>query len=55
VEGLGPLDCDLPEKVRLRLDVRVERALLDAEGLREVADRGAVVALLGKEPGGGAG
>jgi hypothetical protein len=55
VECLGSLARDLPQEVDLRLDVRVERALLDAEGLREVADRGAVVALLGKEPGGGAG
>jgi hypothetical protein len=55
VESLGALDRDLPKEVRLRVDVRVERALLDAEGLCEVADGGAVVALLGEEPGGGAG
>jgi len=54
VEGLGALAGDLPEQVGLRLDVRVERALLHAEGLREVADRGAVVALLGEEASGGA-
>jgi len=55
MKSLGTLDCDLPEEVRLRLDVRVERALLDAERLGEVADGGAVIALLGEEPGGGAG
>jgi hypothetical protein len=38
VEGLGALDRDLPEEVRLRVDVRVERALLDAESVGEVAD-----------------
>ena len=55
VERLGALARDLPEQVGLRLDVRVERALLHAERLGEVADRGAVVALLREEPGGGAG
>ncbi len=55
MEGLGTLARDLPEQVGLRLDVRVERALLDAERLGEVADGRAVVALLGEEPGGGAG
>jgi hypothetical protein len=55
VEGLGALGGDLPEQVRLPLDVRVERALLDAERLGEVADGGAVVALLGEEAGGGPG
>jgi hypothetical protein len=55
VERLGALAGDLPEQVDLRLDVGVEGALLDAERLGEVADRGAVVALLGKEAGGGAG
>jgi hypothetical protein len=55
VEGFGTLARDLPEQVRLPFDVRVERALLDAERLGEVADGGAVIALLGKEPGGGAG
>jgi hypothetical protein len=55
MKGLGALAADLPEQVGLRLDVRVERALLDAEGVREVADRGAVVALLCEEARGGAG
>jgi hypothetical protein len=55
VERLGALACDVPEKVGLGLDVRVERAFLDPERLGEIADRGAVVALLGEEPGGGAG
>jgi len=55
VEGIRALARDLPEQVGLRLDVRVERPLLDAERLGEVADGGAVVALLREEPGGGAG
>jgi ring-1,2-phenylacetyl-CoA epoxidase subunit PaaA len=55
MERLGALARDLPEKVGLRFDVRVEGALLDAERLCEIADRGAVVALLGEEPCGGAG
>jgi hypothetical protein len=55
VERLGAFARDLPQEIGLGVDVRVERALLDAEGLGEVADRGAVVALLGEEPGGGAG
>src|SRR5207302_5827267 len=46
---------DLPEQVGLRLDVCVERALLDSEGLREITDRGAVIALLREETGGSAG
>jgi hypothetical protein len=54
VEGLGALARDRPEQVFLRLDVRVERALLQAECVGEVADGRAVVALLGEEPGGGA-
>jgi hypothetical protein len=55
VKGVGAFPRDLPEQVCLPLDVRVERALLDAERLGEVADRGAVIALLGEEPGGGPG
>jgi ring-1,2-phenylacetyl-CoA epoxidase subunit PaaA len=55
VKRLGSSGSDLPQEVGLRLDVGVERALLDAERLGEVADRGAVVALLGEESGGGAG
>jgi hypothetical protein len=55
VEGLGALVRDLPEQVSLPLDVCVERAFLDAERLREVADRGAVVPLFREEAGGGAG
>ena len=41
----------LPEQVGLGIDVGVERPLLDAHRLCEIADRGAVVALLGEEPG----
>src|SRR5919198_764727 len=52
VERLGALACDLPEEVRLRLDVGIEGALLHPHRLGEVADRRAVVALLGEEPGG---
>jgi hypothetical protein len=44
----------LPEEVGLRLDVRVERALLEPERVGEIADRRPVVALLGEEPGCGA-
>jgi hypothetical protein len=55
VERLGAFARDLPEEVGLALDVRVERALLDAERLGEVADRCAVIALLREEAGGGAG
>src|SRR5207237_9434998 len=55
VECLGPLARDLPQQVDLRLDVGVERALLDAERLGEIAHRRAVVALLGEESRGGAG
>src|SRR3954465_7292328 len=40
----------LVEQVLLRGDVRVERALLDAERLGDLADRGAVVALLREQP-----
>jgi hypothetical protein len=38
------------KQVLLGVDVGVERPLLDAERLREVADRGAVVAPLREEP-----
>ena len=55
VECRGAVASDLPEQVGLRLDVRVERALLDAHRLGEVADRCAVVALLREEAGGGTG
>ena len=55
VERDRALARDLPEQVGLRLDVRVERALLHAHRLGEIADRRAVVALLGEEAGGGAG
>src|SRR3954469_12397392 len=40
----------LVEQVLLRGDVRGERALLDAKRLRDLADRGAVVALLREQP-----
>jgi hypothetical protein len=50
VEGLGPLAHRLVEQILLRIDVGVERALLDAQGFGQVADRRPVVALLGEEP-----
>ena len=50
VEGGCTVPRDLPQEVGLRLDVRVQRALLDAHRFGEIADRGAVVALLGEEP-----
>ena len=55
VERRRALARDLPQQVGLRLDVRVERALLHAHRLGEIADRRAVVALLREEAGGGAG
>jgi hypothetical protein len=55
MKRLGPLTGDVPEQVGLRLDVGVERPLLDAERRGEIADRRAVVALLGEETGGGSG
>ena len=57
MERSRPSGHRLVEQVLLRLDVRVERALLDAERLGDLADRGAVVALLartGARPGGSA-
>jgi hypothetical protein len=42
----------LVEELLLARDVRVERALLDAERLRDVADGRAVIALLREEAGG---
>ena len=51
MEGDRAVVRDLPEQVGLRVDVGVERALLDAHRLGQVADRRAVVALLGEEPG----
>jgi hypothetical protein len=55
MKRLGALARDVPEQVGLRLDVRVERPLLDAERLRQIADGRAVIALLGEEPGGSSG
>src|SRR5262245_57025071 len=55
VERGSALRERLVEEVLLRGDVRVERALLDAEGLGDVPDRRAVVALLREEPSGLAG
>src|SRR4029450_1161819 len=46
VERARPRGHRLVKQVLLRLDVRVERPLLDAERLRDLADRRAVVALL---------
>jgi len=48
MEGLGALAADLPEQVGLRVDVGVERALLQAERLGQVADGGAVIAFCAK-------
>src|SRR6185369_12990278 len=48
------LPRNVPEEVCLRRDVGVQRALLEPERLREVADGRAVIALLGEEPGRGA-
>src|SRR5262245_50903178 len=50
VERVGAFPHRRVEQVLLRRDVRVQRALLDAHRLREVADRGAVVALFGEQP-----
>jgi hypothetical protein len=55
VEGLGALAHGLVEQVLLRVDMGVERALLHAERLGEIADRRPVVAALGEEAGGFAG
>ena len=52
MERLGALPHRLVEQVLLPVDVGVERALLDADRVREGADRRAVVALLGEETGG---
>ncbi len=49
MERLGPLPHGLVQELLLALDVRIERAFLNSQGRREVADRGAVVALLGEE------
>src|SRR5262249_306166 len=51
VEGGCTVARDVPQQVGLRVDVRVERALLDAHRLGQIADRRPVVALLGEEPG----
>jgi len=52
VEGVRALPGDLPQQVLLGRDVVVERRLLDAELLRQIGQGRALVALLGKEPGG---
>ena len=52
VERVRALAHRLVEQILLRLGMRVERALLHAHRLGEIAHRRAVVALLGKEPGG---
>src|SRR5439155_2213890 len=49
MEGARALAHRLVEQVLLRGDVRVERALLDAERVGDLADRRAVVALLRKQ------
>ena len=46
VKGCRALAQRLPEQVLLRGDMGVERALLHAQGLGDVADRRAVIALL---------
>jgi hypothetical protein len=55
VEGVCALSHRLVEQVLFGGDPGVDRGLLDAESLRKVADRGAVVAPFGEEPGGLAG
>src|SRR5262249_47582350 len=50
VEGDGTLAQCLVEQVLLRVDVGVDRALLYTHRLGQVADRGAVVPLLGEQP-----
>src|SRR6266516_3357087 len=49
MKSAGAFGHRLVEQVLLRADVRVERALLHAHRLGEVADRGAVVTLLGEQ------
>jgi hypothetical protein len=55
VKGLRTLARDLPQEVCFRVDVRVERALLQAERFSQIADGGAVIPLLREKAGGGAG
>ena len=55
MESRGPVPHRLEEQVLLGVDPGVDGRLLDAERLREIADRRAVVALLGEEPRGLAG
>ena len=50
VERRGARAGDLPEQVLLRVDVVVERGLLDPERLGEIGQRRAVVAAVGEEP-----
>jgi ring-1,2-phenylacetyl-CoA epoxidase subunit PaaA len=52
MERLGSVAHRLVEELLLARRVRVERPLLDAERLGDVADRGAVIALLGEKAGG---
>ena len=52
MERACPFAHRLVEQVLLRVDVRVERALLHSEGLRDFANRCAVVTLLREQPGG---
>jgi len=52
VEGRRPGQGDVGEQVGLVADMRVQRALLDAQRGREVVDRRAVVAALREHAGG---
>ena len=52
-EALGPLLHDLEQQLLFGADVRVEGAPLEAERIAEVLHRGAVIAALGEQPGGG--
>ena len=54
VKGGGAVLRDLPEEVFLRVDVVVERRLLNAELACEVGQGRALVAPLGEETGGDA-
>jgi hypothetical protein len=51
VEGIGAVAHRLVEQIVFRVDMGVERALLDTHRLGQITDRCAVVALFCKQPG----